>query len=158
MFVGQYQFTLDVKKRLVIPAKFRAFFPLEEKEPGIYVALSTVKYEETVAHCLALYTVPAWKEHADRAFKASLQNEDARWYLRKISADTEFCHIDVQWRMVMPLRLINAAGLKRDIMIAGMMDHIEVWDLEKWRTNAEWLKEHCADFEKSTYETKENPT
>ena len=158
MFVGQYQFTLDIKKRLVIPAKFRPFFPTEEKELGIYVALSTIKYEEVLTHCLALYTGPAWKEYADRVFKSSLAREDARWYLRKISADTEFCHIDAQWRMVIPLRLINTAGLKRDIMIAGMMDHIEVWDLEKWRTNADWLKEHCADFEKSTYEADNNQT
>jgi len=158
MFVGQYQFTLDTKKRLVVPAKFRPFFPTEEKEPGVYVTLSTINYEEVMTYCLALYTAPAWKEYTERLFKASLEEIEAQLYLRTVTADTEFCHIDAQWRMVMPLRLINAAGLKRDIMIAGMMNHIEVWNLERWRAYNNWLKEHTADFEKSIYKPGKIPS
>ena len=152
MFVGQYQFTLDTKKRLVVPAKFRAFFPPEEKERGVFATAQSVEYDDIHSNHLVLYTPADWHKHADWIAKSALQSEEAKWYLRKISSDTEFCKIDAQWRVVIPLRLINAAELKRDIMITGAVDRIEVWDLAKWREVSEWLKEHSTGLEKHIYE------
>lgn len=151
MFVGQYQFTLDKKKRLVIPSKFRKFFPAEDKEAGIYVTLNQAEYNNIKSEYLAIYSVPAWEKHTEWITNAALQDERARWYSRKIASDTEFCKVDSQWRIVVPLRLINQAKLKRDIMITGVVDRIEVWDLAKWKEIDHWLKEHSTDFERSVF-------
>lgn len=154
MFVGQYQFTLDKKKRLVIPAKFRPFFPPEEKESGVYVTVNTVEHSDIKTNCLAIYTPTTWQNHSEWVANAALQNEQAKWYLRKVASDTEFCKVDVQWRLVIPMRLINAAGLKRDIMIVGVVNRIEVWDLEKWKEVSNWLEDHSTNLEKHIYGSK----
>jgi MraZ protein len=151
MFVGQFQFTLDIKKRLIIPSKFRTFFPEEEKERGVYVSVNAVKQNNNVTNFLSIYPFPAWQKHTESLTNAALKNEEARLYLLKIATDTEFCNVDAQWRIVVPVRLINTAGLKRDIMITGVIDHMRVWDMEKWREIESWLKENSTDLEKYTY-------
>ena len=153
MFVGQFQFTLDTKKRLVIPSKFRTFFPEEEKEQGVYVTVNAIKQNNNVTNYLAIYPFPAWQKHTELLTDSARKNEEARLYLLKMSTDTEFCNVDSQWRIVVPLRLINTAGLKRDIMITGVIDHLRVWDLEKWHEIAGWLKEHSTELERFTYPT-----
>lgn len=148
MFVGQHHHTLDPKKRLVIPAKFRPFFP---EEKGIYVTLKTARYNDLITSFLILYPSDAWQKRSEWVEKAALNSEEAEWYLRKFSSDTEYCKIDAQWRVIIPLRLIKSAGLKRDIMIVGVVDKFEVWDLEKWRGVSEWLKSQSTTLEKYTY-------
>ncbi|MBI4833983.1 MAG: hypothetical protein HY811_04080 [Planctomycetes bacterium] len=151
MFVGQFQFTLDTKKRLVIPSKFRNFFPQGETEIGVYVSVNRIEHNNSISNCLAIYPEAAWKEHTDWIAKAAQEKEEVRWYMRKLASDTEFCKVDAQWRIVVPLRLITSADLKRDIMITGAINHIEVWGLEKWKELSGWLKEHSTDFEKFIY-------
>lgn len=151
MFVGQYQFTLDVKKRLVVPAKFRPFFPSETEDRGIFATVKPVEHNQVVSNCLALYPPDAWEKYVGWITEAAKQREEAQWYLRKIASDTEFCKIDIQWRVVIPIRLINTAGLKREIMIIGTVDRIEVWDLAKWQEIAEWMKDRSINFERYIY-------
>ncbi|MEK7448122.1 MAG: hypothetical protein AAB019_01420 [Planctomycetota bacterium] len=152
MFVGQHHHTLDTKKRLVIPSKFRLSFEAGENE-GIYVSLHTVKHTGTSLSYLNLYPPSAWTKLLERIEKIAVSSEKATWYLRKLSADTEFCHLDPQWRILIPLRLIKGADLKRDIMIIGGNDHIEVWCIEKWQQISYWLNEHTSEFEKDIYRT-----
>jgi MraZ protein len=151
MFVGQFQFTLDAKKRLVIPSKFRNFFPQQETEIGVYVSVNRIEYNNTLSNYLEIYPEAAWKEHTDWMSKAAQEKEEVRLYMRKLASDTEFCKVDAQWRIVVPLRLITSADLKRDIMITGAINRIEVWEMEKWKGLSGWLKEHSTDFEKSIY-------
>lgn len=140
MFVCQHNHTLGPKKRLVIPAKFRPFFP---EEKSIYASLKTVEYNQINTKFLILYPPDAWRKQAERVEQATLSREEAEWYLRKIASDTEYCKIDIQWRVIIPLRLINAAELKKDIVIIGMGDRIEVWNPTQWQLVAEWLNQHA---------------
>jgi len=148
MFVGQHHHTLDPKKRLVIPAKFRLFFP---EEKFVYVSLKAVEYNQIITNLLILYPPDAWQKQADRVEQATMNREEAEWYLRKITSDTEYCKIDAQWRVIIPLRLIKAAGLKRDTMIIGMGDRIEVWDIAQWQSVADWLNQQATTLGRSIY-------
>ncbi|MCK4909127.1 MAG: hypothetical protein KAS70_04445 [Planctomycetes bacterium] len=153
MFVGQHHHTLDAKKRIVIPSKFRLSFTPEEREEGIYVNLTTAKHTGTPLSYLNLYPPTAWTTLLERIGKIAESSEKAAWYLRKLASDTEFCRIDPQWRVLIPARLIKGSELKRDIMIVGGNDHIEIWNIEKWQQIGQWLDEHTSEFEKDIYRT-----
>lgn len=148
MFVGQHHHTLDPKKRLVIPSKFRPFFPSEK---AVYVTFKTVEYGQLTTNFLTLYPPDAWYKQASLVQEATANREEAEWYQRKITSDTEYCTIDAQWRVIIPLRLINSAELKRDIMIIGMGNRIEVWDAPKWQSVAEWLNQQATTLSRAIY-------
>ena len=63
------------------------------------------------------------------------------------------CKLDTQWRILVPSRLIKEAELKRDIMIVGNGDNIEIWDLDKWNEVAASLNEQISSLERSIYKT-----
>lgn len=149
MFVGQHHHTLDPKKRLVIPAKFRPFFP---EEKSVYVSLKTSEYNQVTTKFLILYPPDAWQKQADWVEQATMNREEAEWYLRKITSDTEYCRIDAQWRVIIPLRLIKAAGLKKDTMIIGTGKQIEVWDIAQWQSVAEWLTQQATTLGRYVYQ------
>lgn len=154
MFVGQHHHTLDAKKRLVIPAKCRhssLLTPNELDTKGVYVTFDTKSYQDNNINLLVLYPSSIWAKNLELLENNALKSEEAAWYLRKVSADTEFCKIDEQWRVLIPLRLIKAADLKREIMIVGAGSKLEIWDIDKWNNIYEWLRVQATNFEKYTY-------
>jgi len=153
MFVGQFNYTLDNKKRLVIPAKFR--ISLSDKpaleDYHLFATLKKVEYQNMASQFLEIYPPEVWEKHFEWLKENAKKSQEAAWYLRKITSDTELCKVDPQWRILVPTRLISAAELKRDIMIIGGGDHIEIWDLAKWNTVAPWLNNQIPQLEKYIY-------
>ena len=153
MFVGQFNYTLDNKKRLVIPAKFR--ISLSDKpaleDYHLFATLKKVEYQNMVSQFLEIYPPEVWEKHFEWLKENAKKSQEAAWYLRKIASDTELCKVDPQWRILVPTRLISAAELKRDIMIIGGGDHIEIWDLAKWNTVSPWLNNQIPQLEKYIY-------
>jgi MraZ protein len=153
MFVGQFNYTLDNKKRLVIPAKFR--LSLSDKSTSedyhLFATLKKVEYQNMVSQFLEIYPPEVWEDYLKHLKERSKERQEVAWYLRKIAADTELCKVDPQWRILVPTRLISAAELKRDIMIIGGGDHIEIWDLAKWNTVSPWLNNQIPQLEKYIY-------
>jgi MraZ protein len=153
MFVGQYNYTLDNKKRLVIPAKFRISLS-EIKSSGdsnLFVTLKNAEHQNLSTKFLEIYPPEVWQKHLDRLSESAETSQEAAWYFRKITSDTELCKLDPQWRILVPSRLINAAELKRNIMIIGSGSHIEVWDMEKWDMVSKWLNNQAPQLEKYIY-------
>src|SRR3989339_427428 len=150
MFVGQFNYTLDNKKRLVIPAKFR--FSLSDKptleDYHLFATMKKVEYQNLTSLFLEIYPPEVWEKHLEWLKELAKKSQEAAWYLRKIASDTELCKVDPQWRILVPTRLISAAELKRDIMIIGGGDHIEIWDLAKWNTVSPWLNNQIPQLEK----------
>ena len=153
MFVGQFNYTLDNKKRLVIPAKFR--ISLSDKpaleDYHLFATLKKVEYQNMVSQFLEIYPPEVWEKHFEWLKENAKKSQEAAWYLRKVTSDTELCKVDPQWRILVPTRLISAAELKRDIMIIGGGDHIEIWDLAKWNTVSPWLNNQIPQLEKYIY-------
>lgn len=150
MFVGQYNFTLDNKKRVVIPAKFRDSL---SEESNLFVTLKNVEFQNLSARFIEIYPPEVWQKHLEWLGELAKKNQEASWYFRKIASDTEMCKLDSQWRILVPERLIKSAELKRGIMIVGSGDHMEVWELEKWNMVSAWLNKEMPQFEKYIYKT-----
>jgi MraZ protein len=120
-FRGHYQHSLDAKNRLSIPARFRAAFA-----SGVVLA----KDPET---CVAIWPPERHELILERALgdlnPMSKQYKAVSRYYQGNSFDLE---LDSAGRVTVPAKLLEYAGLEREVMVVGVGDHLEVWDQDAW--------------------------
>ena len=137
MLLGEHEHTLDDKNRLTLPAKFRQDFA-----EGIVVTRG-------MDGCLFAYTRGDWSSLVDRRLATldPLSKEGRRMQRFFFSAAAEG-ELDKQGRLMLPAALIEHAKLGRDVVIAGVNDHLEIWDRAAWRkelAEVEGSAEHVAE-------------
>lgn len=121
MFTGNYERNLDEKNRLIVPAPYRT--DLGEKfylSPGFD------------RECLIIYPLPEWEELVKKLKSLPKSDEDAQEYLRRFFSNSAECEMDKQGRMAIPVHLVRYADLGPEIIVAGVMDRIEIWDINSW--------------------------
>lgn len=125
MLVGEYDFTLDAKNRVAVPARLRSAFA-----DGVYV---TRGHE----HCLAGYSPDEFQAYLERrsAGISSLSSK-GRDMQRFATAGAVYQPLDGQGRVMLSARQVEYAGIEREVTIIGVEDHIEIWDRAAW---AEYL-------------------
>lgn len=126
MFLGEYEHTLDDKGRLTLPARFREAFA-----GGCVVTRG-------MDGCLVVYTREAW----DRFVSVRLEGLDpfsreARQMARFLFAGAAEAEPDRQGRVMIPPVLVGHAKLDREVVVAGVRDHVEIWDRATWRAHLE---------------------
>ena len=141
MFVGEFEHALDAKNRLVIPAKFRAFITDPEDRKGFFILVNPVGS----ARCLLLYTMAEWRRVAKQLRLQADKVDDPARYLRFYASRGEFAPLDAQHRIVIPQKLLDYAGLRKDVLMVGNIDAIEVWDAAEYRAAIESLDEEIQD-------------
>jgi len=122
MFISEYTYNLDDKRRLAIPAKFRK---LLTRKAVITRGLD---------NCLWLFPEKEWNSLAARIGKLPLAQADARGFARIMLAGATDVIIDSLGRILVPDYLKEYAGLSKKVIIAGVNNRIEVWDENRWRT------------------------
>ncbi|MDD2656960.1 MAG: division/cell wall cluster transcriptional repressor MraZ [Patescibacteria group bacterium] len=120
MFIGEYSHNLDDKGRLAVPKKFRT-----ELSKGAVVTRG-------LDNCLFLYTKSEWKVLADKLASLPFSQANSRAFARLMLAGAMDVTIDKQGRIVLPDYLRNFAGLKKEIVVAGLYNRLELWDQKKW--------------------------
>ena len=121
MFSGEYTYSIDEKKRLAIPAKFRA---LLGKKAVITRGLD---------QCLFLYPAKAWEKLAKKISQLPLAQADARSFARLMLGGAMEVSIDNLGRILIPDYLKNYASLKKKVIFVGLYDRIEVWDEKEFQ-------------------------
>jgi MraZ protein len=121
MFIGEYVYSIDEKKRLAIPVKFR-------KELG-KIAILTKGLDE----CLFLYPKKEWERLVEKLKKLPLSQADARGFVRLMLAGAMEIKIDSLGRILIPDYLKEYAKLKKRVVLTGVLNRIEIWDEEKWK-------------------------
>ncbi len=120
MLIGEYTHTLDSKKRLSMPAKFR-------KEIGKKVVIT-----RGLDKCLFVYTLSEWKKVAEKIAEMSIGQADSRGFNRFILSGAIETDVDSGGRILIPDFLKSFAGLKSKVVVAGVHSRIEVWDEKEW--------------------------
>ena len=120
MFIGEYIHLIDNKKRLAIPARFR-------KELGEKTILT-----RGLDNCLFLYPEQEWKNLAQKLSQLSMGQVSARNFTRLILSGAIEVEFDNLGRILIPDYLKNYAGLKKKIVVAGVLNRLEIWDQENW--------------------------
>ena len=134
MFLGEYSYTIDDKKRLATPPKFRKI--LGDK----------VIVTRGLDNCLFLYPKKEWTKLAEKLSKLPLSQSDARGFARIMLAGAMEVGIDKLGRIILPDYLKKYACLKKKVIIAGLYNRIEIWDEKKWNEYKERTEKEAGDI------------
>lgn len=120
-FIGEYDYVLDNKGRLNIPAKFRKAIAPEANETVI-ITLSQDK-------CLDVYPLDVWQKRiVSKLSDFSEMDKDQRRLTSLIGANSVDSVIDKQGRIAIPQKLLTYANLTNKVIIVGAFNRIELWD------------------------------
>ena len=117
-FVGEYRHSLDAKKRLFIPAKFRELL-------GENFAISRINEK-----CLLLFSEEEWIRYTDKLINGV--PADTKSIVRKVFSKTTYATPDAQGRVVIPAKLCELAELEKNAVIIGAGNHAEIWSADNW--------------------------
>ena len=125
MFYGEYEHTIDKKGRLILPSKFREAFKAHYVE-RIYATRGLDK-------CLFVFTEEEWKQQEQKFKSMPFTKAQSRQFNRLYFSGACELVCDKQGRVLLPGYLKDYAGIKRDVMIVGISNRIEVWAKDKWK-------------------------
>lgn len=121
MFIGEYSYSLDEKKRLLIPSKFR-------RELGKSIIIT-----RGLDGCLFLYPPKEWQKLLEKLKKLPLGQADARGFKRIMLAGAMEVIVDNLGRILIPDYLKKYASLSKKVVIVGLSTLLEIWDEKKWK-------------------------
>lgn len=133
MLIGEYHHNLDEKGRLIIPSKFR-----EEIGNSFIVT-------KGLDGCLFVYSLSEWEHIVSKLQKLPFTKKDARTFTRFFLAAATLQEFDKQGRINLTNSLSLYAGLKKECVIIGVNDRLEIWDLDKY-TNL--MAENATELDK----------
>jgi len=134
MFIGEYRHTIDIKKRLALPAKFR-------KELGKRVVIT-----RGLDNCLVIYSDKEWKVMSDKLGKLPASQLEARGFARIMLAGAMEVELDRLGRILIPEYLKRYANLKKNVVVCGLYNRLEIWDERKWETYKKETEKEVGDF------------
>jgi len=120
MFIGEYQYNLDNKNRLALPAKFRKLF----KEGAVIT--------KGLDNCLFIYTAKEWDKLVEKLANLPISQAKSRAFSRMLLAGAMDVNLDGQGRIILPDYLKQFATLNKKVVIAGLYNRLEVWDDKLW--------------------------
>jgi MraZ protein len=126
MFRGIFHNHLDEKGRLNIPAKLREQIKTDHESPLIL----TLGFDQA----LYLYPMDVWKKIEDQLLTLNSLSPEVRQFQRMILGNSDEVELDSQGRIIISPVLRKEAGLSKNIVIAGMLQRVEIWDKEKYES------------------------
>ena len=123
--MGQYSHNVDLKGRIIIPAKFR-------EELGNVIVVT-----RGLDGCLSVYTQKQWQTIYEQLIKLPSTKKESRMYIRTFMANAAECEFDQQGRILLPPALIQTALIPKECIVIGSGDHIEIWSKQRWFDFAE---------------------
>jgi len=138
-FIGDYGCRLDAKGRFILPAAFKKQMP--PGSPDRFVVRRDI-FEP----CLVLYTIDDWNIQLEKIRRRiNPYNREHNVFLRNFFKGTAELALDSSNRLLIPKRLLELAGIGRDIVLAGQDGRIEIWDAERYE-KIEMLPEDFANL------------
>ncbi len=120
MLIGEYKHTLDSKKRLSLPSKWR-------KELG-----STLIVTRGLDNCLFVYPQAEWEKITEKIGNLPLGSADTRSFNRFFLSGAVEVEVDTVGRILVPDFLKDFAKLETKVVLAGIHDRVEIWDENRW--------------------------
>lgn len=115
MMIGEYHHNIDEKGRLTIPSKFR----IELGEKFIIT--------RGMEKCLFVYPMKDWNNMINELNKLSFTKKDYRTFMRMLLSGAAECELDKSGRINISSPLINYADIKKECVIIGVNDRLEIW-------------------------------
>ncbi len=126
LFLGQYEYTIDAKQRLAIPAEIRSALIPEVHGEGFIVAPGS-------NGTLWLWPEKSFQQMAMAMGQSLLNDEDVLEFEREIFSQAAHVPLDSAGRVRIPDRLLKQYGLGNEVVILGVRDHLELLDPAHWQ-------------------------
>lgn len=121
VFRGTFEYSLDAKNRLTVPARFRAVLA-----EGVVLA-------KGLERCVALWTPKGYDDYSEASLAGfhplSKEAQKLKRFFAANSLDTE---LDAAGRVMVPAFLLEHAGLAKEVVVTGSGDALEIWDRAAW--------------------------
>lgn len=120
MLIGEYTHTIDEKKRLAIPSKLR-------KELGAKAVIT-----RGLDNCLFVFPLKEWQKLVEKLSNLPIGQKDTRGFSRLMLSGASEVDLDTLGRVLVPDYLKKYAQLKKNVVIAGVYNRLEIWDENRW--------------------------
>jgi len=131
MLIGEYTHTIDAKKRISLPSKFR-------KEMGKNIVIT-----HGLDNCLFVYPIAEWQKMSEKLSSLGMGQSETRGFARFMLAGAVEVDVDSLGRILIPDFLRGFADLKAKVVFAGVVNRIEVWNDKKWSTYKERIQKQA---------------
>jgi MraZ protein len=138
MFYGEYNHGIDNKGRLILPSRFRDV----SKEQGIEKFFVT----RGLDRCIFMFSDAQWRAEELKFKNLSFTKQEARNFNRLFFSGAVEVVPDKQGRFVVPQYLKDYAGIKKDAIVIGVSNRIEIWQTQAWQ---EFYSKTSNEFEKT---------
>lgn len=122
MLIGEYTHSIDPKKRVALPSKFRG-------ELGTRVVVT-----RGLDQCLFVYSLSVWESLAAKLGTLPIGESATRSFIRMLLSGAVDVEIDGQGRILIPDYLKDYAGLGKEATIVGLFNRVEVWNSDRWNS------------------------
>lgn len=143
MFIGEYNHTIDDKGRIIIPSKLR-------NELGNNFIVT-----RGLDGCLFIYSSTEWNNIINK-YKNLPDTKEKRNFLRVFLSGATICEYDRQGRINIPQSLISYANLKRECIIVGVFDRLEIWAKESWNKFIDENTDNLSDIADRLFKSSNN--
>lgn len=124
MFYGEFEHSIDRKGRLILPAKFREVAKNQFVEK-FFVTRGLDK-------CLFMFSEEEWRSQENKFKTMSFTKQQSRTFNRLLFSGAQEVAFDKQGRILLPQYLKDFADIKKDVMIVGVSNRIEIWAVDLW--------------------------
>jgi MraZ protein len=120
-FIGDYACKVDAKGRIILPMAFKKQMPAGAQD-------HFVVRKDIFDRCLVLYSIEDWNRQLEKIrSRINPYNREHNVFLRNFFKGTAELSLDSNNRLLIPRRLLEIAGISRDIVLAGQDGRIEMW-------------------------------
>lgn len=137
MFIGRYYHNLEGKGRLAVPRQFR-----EKLELGGVLTAG-------LDGCLFIFPKQYWQSLSEKLAALSLTNQAGRNLTRVLVQSAVEMELDSQGRALIPEYLRQEAQLKKQVVVAGALTRVEIWDRDIYHQHLKLIIDSNPDFIKS---------
>jgi MraZ protein len=125
-FIGDYTCRLDSKGRLIFPSALK-----KQMEPAADARF--VVRRDIFEKCLVLYTGDDWEEQM-KSIRSRINpyNREHNLFLRNFFKGTAELTLDASNRLLVPKKLVELAGIDREVVLAGQDGRIEIWASDRY--------------------------
>ncbi len=137
-FRGHFDYSLDAKKRLNVPPKFRASF-----SGGVVLA-------KALEPCVAIWTPDGFEQWTESFLSRLGPLSPERRKLTRFFAGSSFdAELDSAGRVTLNQALLDHASIQKEAVVVGNLDHLEVWDRDKWLADQRELSDEIVEIAES---------
>ena len=139
MLMGEFHHNIDEKNRLIVPSKFRT-------ELGDKFVIT-----RGIEKCLFVYSMNEWENIVSKLKTLPFTRKDSRDFTRFFLSGATICEVDKSGRTCISTPLISYANIKKECVIIGANDRLEIWDLDSWNSFFNTNEENFANIAENLF-------